>query len=89
MLPLLQSFVAEQGRLPKAMDDRYHGVDLAGWCQKQRTAHKKGTLKPEVQQQLEEVAGWYWEVRRIRRRGLGFEGTGGGVKGESGTSAEG
>jgi hypothetical protein len=62
VLQLLQQYVVLHGCLPKR-GELYGGRNLGGWCSTQRQMYRKGRLSREVQQALEQLPGWRWQVR--------------------------
>ena len=61
-LQLLKDFVTEHGRVPIGRE-RYKDVGIGKWCSDQRDKKRQGVLSKEMQEGLEEVPGWSWEVR--------------------------
>ena len=61
-LQLLREYVAEQGVLPRA-SSRYQGSRLGEWCKYQRERYSSGQITKELQEALEAVALWSWQVR--------------------------
>jgi hypothetical protein len=60
-LQLLRQYVSEHGVLPKAKT-KYGGEDLGQFCRYQRKRYNSGQLSAAVQQALEDIPGWAWEV---------------------------
>jgi hypothetical protein len=68
LIPLLQQFVAEHGRVPIA-DEEYQGKRLARYVSRLRTRYWQGRLAPLAEQTLlEAVPIWTWGERPTGKR---------------------
>eukprot|EP00775_Hariotina_reticulata_P002989 gene2989-3272_t len=63
-LLVLQSFVAENGRLPGSQDI-WQGVQIGQWVGQQQRAHRRQQVLHREVQLLEQVPGWTWHVPRV------------------------
>ena len=58
---LLQQYVQEHEALPTCKVV-YKGQRLGTWMNSIRNKKRQGQLQQEVQEELEKVPGWWWEV---------------------------
>lgn len=62
----LKRFVEANGHARVPQQYTVDGIRLGTWVSGQRAARKKGTVTPERERRLEELAGWVWNERDAR-----------------------
>ncbi len=65
----LLEYLEDNGHARPRRSDRINGYPIGKWVNKQRIRYANGTLEPERQQRLKELAEWTWDASADRGRG--------------------